>query len=319
MIRYLPHNRIDFDRWDSCIERSVNGLFYAYSWYLNMTAPGWGALVEDDYARVMPLPNRKKFGISYVFQPYFVQQLGVFGTGSLGSDVSLKFIKALPRHFRFVDYPMNTYNQLEVFEGFQVNQGITHHLDLIEPYERILARYTENTKRNLAKARKNGIFVTNTGSPEEIIRAFRQNRGRKLGSFSEKDYERLKHLIYSGMHRGMACLLSAYTARNSFCAGIVIFRSHHKAVLLFSGNTPEGLQAGAMFALINAFIKRESGTELVFDFEGSSDPQLARFYKGFGSKECVFLQIKMHRLPLMVLPLVKTYQRCRQIYRKGLL
>jgi len=318
MIKYLPHSQIDFDRWDASIERSVNGIFYAYSWYLNMVAPGWDALVEGDYAKVMPLPNRKQFGISYVFHPHFVQQLGVFSAGNIGAGVTEEFIKAIPQSFRFVDYPLNTYSQLKNTDGFLIKQGKTHHLDLIEPYEQILARYSENTRRNLAKARKNAIYVTHTGRPEEIILAFRQTRGRSLTSFSNQDYECLNRLIYAGMQRGMVSLLSAYNAMNSFCAGLVIFRSHRKAVLLFTGNTAEGLNTGAMFALIDAFFKKESGTELVFDFEGSSDPQLARFYKGFGSKECVFLQIQLNRLPCLILPLLKVYQHCRQIYRRGL-
>ncbi|HSV87264.1 MAG TPA: hypothetical protein VLH61_01325 [Bacteroidales bacterium] len=318
MIRYLAHNEIDFEKWDACIGQAINGLIYAYSWYLNMAAPGWDALVEGDYHAVMPLPNRRKFGISYVYHPCFVQQLGIFGSGNLSANVTKRFIDAIPRHIRNIDYPLNTYNQFESFDGFTVKRGITHHLDLIEPYEQIAARYSTNTRRNLAKAHRHGIYVAHTGRPEEIVGAFRQNRGRKLESFAAKDYERLKHLIYAGIHRGMVSLISAYNDKNSFCAGIVIFRSNRKAVLLFTGNTPEGLQSGAMFALIDDYIKKESGVDLVFDFEGSSDLQLARFYKGFGSKECVFLQIKFNRLPRLVWPFLKAYQSRRKVFWKGL-
>ena len=78
MIRYLRHNEIDREKWDACIAASENGLVYAYSWYLDVVHPEWEALVMDDYAAVMPLTGGRKFGVEYLFQPFFVQQLGAF-------------------------------------------------------------------------------------------------------------------------------------------------------------------------------------------------------------------------------------------------
>ena len=79
MIRYLTHNQIDTQRWDECIAQSPDGLVYAWSWYLDVVHPDWEALVEDDYGAVMPLTGNKKFGINYLFQPFFTQKFGVFG------------------------------------------------------------------------------------------------------------------------------------------------------------------------------------------------------------------------------------------------
>ena len=311
MIRYIEHKDIDFDKWDECIERALNGIFYAYSWYLDMTAPGWDALVEGDYVTVMPLPNRKKLGIRFVFQPFFVQQLGIFSTSSFSPDVTARFLKSVPRHFRFVDLNLNTFNRLDKQPGIRQEKGITHHLDLIEPYQQIAERYSSNTRRNLRKAEKQGVFVTAHGRPEELIQAFRENRGKGISAFSEKDYHILKHIIYVGLHKGMATLMSAYTGQNNFCGGIVFFRSHKKSVFLFSGATPLSRENGAMFLLADEYIRQNAGQDLVLDFEGSKDPDLARFYKGFGSKECVFLQIEMSRMPAIFRQALKCYRRFR--------
>ncbi|MBW6499005.1 MAG: hypothetical protein K0B09_11495 [Bacteroidales bacterium] len=312
MISYLENHQIDFEKWDDCIERSLNGIFYAYSWYLDMTAPGWAALVEGDYETVMPLPSRKKLGINYVYQPFFVQQLGIFSTKSLLPEVTMRLLNAIPRNYRFADLNLNTYNQANEEFGIKTANRITHHLDLIEPYEQIVQRYSTNTRRNIKKAEKAGVFVTSHGRPEEIIETFRNNRGRELKAFSEGDYKVLKHLIYSGMHRGMVTIMSAYTLENNFCAGIVFFQSHKKTVFLFSGSTPQARENGAMFMLVDAFIMEMAGKELVLDFEGSSDPQLARFYKGFGSKECVFLQIEINRMPFGLRQLAGLYRRLQK-------
>ncbi len=317
MIRYVPHNEVDFEKWDHCIDHSVNGIFYAYSWYLNMAAPGWDALVEGDYLSVMPLPKRVKFGIQYVFQPYFIQQLGVFSTRSISGEVVGRFIKAIPEKFRFVDYNLNTFNQLFPSALCEQKHKTTHHLDLIESYDAISHRYSTNTRRNIGKARKMGVFVTEHGSPDEIITAFRLNRGRRLRSFGKNDYQLLKRLIYSGLHRGFAKIFTAYSSRNSFCGGAVFFHSHNKSVLLFTASTVLSRENGAMFLIIDEYIRKMAGQKVVLDFEGSENPQLARFYKGFDSKECIFLQIKVNRMPWGIKTLSNLYLNWKNGKRKS--
>jgi len=316
MIRLLLHNEIDFKLWDNCIEQSPNGMIYAYSWYLNKVAPGWQALVEGNYQTVMPLPVKKKMGVTYVYQPFFVQQLGVFGMNSHQSDVCDRFVDEAIKRFRWIDYNLNTHNVLHRMTKFGSTMGVTHHLDLIEPYSQLRARYSENTRRNIAKANKKGVFVLKNGSPDEVIGAFRTHKGKALGVFGQQDFRLLSQLIFSAIQRGFAQVYSAYTDKNTFCGGIVLLQSHYKAVLIFSGSTAEAMENGAMFALIDDFIKQNAGSEYMLDFEGSTDVNLARFYKGFGSKECVFLRIKSNRLPPIAEMLLRTIRTVRKIFIK---
>ncbi|MDR4988781.1 MAG: GNAT family N-acetyltransferase [Bacteroidales bacterium] len=304
MIRYIPHSEIDFERWDQCIDKAVNGIFYAWSWYLDMCTESWDALVEDDYRAVMPLPVRKKMGIRYIYQPFFIQQLGVFSTYSLSENVTERFLAAIPHEFRYADFNMNTYNRLPEGHPAISGQGITHELDLIASYEELKKKYRENTRRNIRKAHKNKVFVTSHARPEDIIDAFRNNSKKFNIPFGEKDYVVLKHLIYAGMHKGMVSLKAAYSENNNFCAGIVFFHSHGKYVWLFSGATEEARKNGAMSLLVDAFLQEQAGREAVLDFEGSTNPDLARFYRGFGSEECVFLQIKFNRMPAVIRPFI---------------
>lgn len=311
MILYLTHNNIDFDKWDECIDKSPNGIIYASSWYLNMTSPGWGALVEGDYQSVMPLPARRKFGIWYIFQPTFVQQLGVFSTQSLSSEVIRNFIQAVPGHFKWVHYNLNTYNPLKVRKDEKFTDKVTCELDLIPSYEILRKGYSKNTARNIKKAEKNNLFITHHGQPETIIDAFRNNKGKQFNNLSENDYFLLKHLIYVGIHRGLVKIRCAYTGENNFCAGIIFFESKNKLIFMFSGITDQARNNGAMFLLVDDFIREHAGRDLVLDFEGSSDPNLARFYLGFGSKECVFLQIKINRMPPVLKSIFGLWEKLR--------
>ena len=316
MIRYLTHNEIDFEKWDQCIDSSMNGVFYAYSWYLDMCSSPWDALVEDNYRAVMPLPVRKKIGIKYIYQPFFIQQLGVFSSKSLTAAVTEQFLNSIPGDVRFMDYNLNTYNRLPDHHKAIKSKGVTYELDLILPYEQLRARYSENTKRNIKKAIKNDVFITGHARPEEIITAFRNNSHRYRVPFTENDYRVLKHLIYAGMHKGMVSIKAAYTENNDFCGGIVFYRSHKKAVWLFSGSTPEARDNGAMSLLVDAFIRENAGKELVLDFEGSTNPDLARFYRGFGSEECVFLQIEMNNMPSFAKSLLYSALYLKRFFRR---
>jgi hypothetical protein len=52
-----------------------------------------------------------------------------------------------------------------------------------------------------------------------------------------------------------------------------------------------------MFLLIDSFIREHAGQALTLDFEGSNDPNVARFYKSFGAAECNYYKITINRLP----------------------
>ena len=120
MIQYLTHNQINLNKWDATVAECGN--IYAYSWYLDIVRPGWDALVEDDYQSVMPLTGGKKFGVNYLFQPYFAQQLGVFSKQSLTPEKTEAFLKAIPSKYRFAEIRLNESNILsERFEGIVSN------------------------------------------------------------------------------------------------------------------------------------------------------------------------------------------------------
>jgi hypothetical protein len=55
-----------------------------------------------------------------------------------------------------------------------------------------------------------------------------------------------------------------------------------------------------MFFLIDKFIQEHAGEKIILDFEGSNLPGLARFYKGFGSDDFVYLQVRKNNLPKLV-------------------
>ena len=300
MIKYLLHTQIDKQKWDQCISNSFNGIIYAYSWYLDTVCTGWEALVENDYERVFPLTGRKKAGINYLFQPIFSQQLGVFSINKLNEDIIEEFIAKIPEKFLFAEINLNTFNKINS-NKHTAYPYLTHELDLIPSYEKIYFNYSENTKRNIKQAEKSDLSLTNNITAESIIHLFRKNKGKDIKTLNDKDFLVFQKLINICLLKKIAHIRGVLTNEKKLCAGAIFVETHKKVIFLFSATNNDAKASGAMSFLINAFIKENAQHNLTLDFEGSNNPNLARFYKSFGSKECNYYHYKKNNLPWLLL------------------
>jgi hypothetical protein len=299
MIRYLSHNEIDKKKWDACIDHSVNNLIYAYSWYLDIVCPNWKALIEDDYKSAMPLTTGKKYGVDYLYPPYFAQQLGIFSNEELTKEKVEEFLHAIPPHYKFLEIHLNTKNTFE-FSGYEVKKNTNIELDLNSSYETLRKKFSEDTKRNVKKSEKHQLSLKKNIPAFEIISIFRKNTGKKITNLTDKNYTVLLNLINTCIRKGVAQTWGAFTKENKLCAGVVWLIKGNRAIFLFSSTNAEAKKNGGMFFLIDQFIRQHAGKEMILDFEGSNLPGLARFYKGFGSWETVYLQIRKNNLPKLV-------------------
>src|SRR6185503_15114532 len=112
---------------------SPSGLIYAHSWYLDHMAENWDALVMGDYEAVMPLTWKRKFGFSYLYQPFLTAQLGVFSHGNRtvsNEELVNLFINMIPRHFRLIEINLNDQNEFNKDDKrFQSHANFTLNLD----------------------------------------------------------------------------------------------------------------------------------------------------------------------------------------------
>lgn len=298
MIRFVKHSEIDKFKWDACIKEAFNGNIYGWSWYLDVVHPGWNALIEDDYERIFPLTGNKKFGIGYLYQPFFTQQLGIFSKSILNPEIVHRFLKEIPDQYQYIDIKLNSHNKSDN-EAFKTIRHINHELDLINTHDRIYKKYATNTKRNLKKALDSGLTIGKNCKAEDIIAIFRKNRGRTISNWNDLEYARLLKLIYTAIFRGQAMIYGVYTSQKELCAGAIFMRSHNKIVFLFSGTNKTAKETHALTFLIDSVIKEFAPSQFILDFEGSDNEGLARFYKGFGSKQTDYPGIVINRLPFL--------------------
>ena len=307
MINYLEHNAIDKPKWDALIAECGN--IYAFSWYLDIVHPGWEALVEDDYQSVMPLTGGKKFGVNYLFQPFFVQQLGVFSKSPMTAETTEAFLKAIPSKYRFAEIRFNEGNTFaEGAEGVEYHRNVL--LDLNQEYNAIRSNYHQNTKRNLAKAESNNLQLVETVIPYHVVALFRDNRGALLDKWGDAEYDVLTHLAKVAQKRNAAFMLgvSEKGVGQLLCAAIFM-KTKDRITFLFSGLTEEGKQRQAMTYLLDQVIQKHSCQPITFDFEGSDDDNLARFYLGFGGKESKYPSYCFNRLSPIGKALLKLWKK----------
>jgi hypothetical protein len=295
-IQYLKYNEIDKVKWDRCISNSFNGIIYAFSWYLDIVCDNWEALVQGDYIRVMPLTKNEKYRISYLYQPFFTQQLGVFSTQKLDQTVVAQFIKAIPSHFRYIDINLNSYNITHSLTC-PINMRSTYQLDLIQTYDKIMGGYNSNVKRNLKKTVENKIIINHSVTPNEMVNLVKDNLGGKISSFTDTSISLMRNILSVSILHRFGQIIGAYTKDNTLCAGACFINSHNKSIYLLSASSETGKEERAMFGIIDYYIKLNAEKNLILDFEGSDVPGIARFYSSFGAIETKYPNIKINRLP----------------------
>ncbi|MBO4574037.1 MAG: GNAT family N-acetyltransferase [Bacteroidales bacterium] len=297
MIRYLTHNQIDKSLWDECVEQSPDGLVYVWSWYLDAVHPGWEALVEDDYKAVMPLTSGNKFCVNYLFQPFFTQKFGVFGKTEVTEEKIEQFFEAIPGKFKFAEFRINnSYETHRTYTTYTTENHRNIELSLNQNYFVLAENYHSNTKRNLAKAKKQGLMIVENAKPSAIIELFRKNRGKEIKHWGDKEYNRLLSLVEAAKNHSACFVLGVQNPDNQLIAGAFFMISHHKIVFLFSGTDEANKELHGLTFLLDYVIEKYSGTDFTLDFEGSDNDGLARFYKGFGGEEKYYRELKFNKL-----------------------
>jgi lipid II:glycine glycyltransferase (peptidoglycan interpeptide bridge formation enzyme) len=257
--------------------------------------PNWEALIENDYERVMPLTPSKKFGISYMFQPFFVQQLGVYSQSVLNAEDVERFVMAIPNKYKIVRYRLNEFNKVDYESGiYEPHRNVE--LDLIYNYQSLFNNYNNNTKRNLIKANSAGLTIDKGVKPETIIKLFAENRGKDVEHWKKKEYKRLLDLVDTAIYHECCFVCGVNDIEGNTIAGGVFMCSHDRIIFLFSGSDETHRNKHALTFLLDNMIKEFSESKYIFDFEGSDSDGLARFYKGFGGKEVFYPEVKYNNL-----------------------
>ena len=289
-IQHLRHNQIDRTRWDATVSRALCDLPYAYSWYLDVVCPEWEALVSDDYAYVMPLPVKQKWGIRYLIHPIWVQQLGIYSVSAITAEIYAAFRRRIP-------YLMYDFNINYLDYAVAANKAKSQKTNLIIPHSKdidpIRKQYSTNTRRNIAKAHKCGLEIREASIDQFVALWQSENH-----SMSCDRHATIRPLLEAAKINNEVVnfqLFGVYR-EGHLVASLFGIQTRSRFIYLIPVSNREGKECCAMFLLVDHILETICCPQgLTFDCEGSMIEGVARFYRGFGAVEQPYASISRCR------------------------
>lgn len=277
-IKYLDRPEIDIEKWDRAVAGAANSLIYAHSVYLDTMAKNWSALVWNDYEVIMPLTWNRKFGISYLYQPAFTAQLGIFFGKNLGPVIIDKFLETAKSKFRFCEIHLNFSHPMG---GLRTHANYI--LDLDRTYESIRSGYKKRLLENLQESSSFQLLYGKNEDYENSINLFRHEYGNRLSGTRQMDYQRFENLCHRLLEKKMIFSREARNESGKLMNSSIFLEDEHRIYNILSVTPAEGRKTRAHFFLLDQLIREFSSRKLVLDFEGSENPGIAEFYRKFGS------------------------------------
>ncbi|MGN6530902.1 MAG: GNAT family N-acetyltransferase [Ginsengibacter sp.] len=305
-ICYLKHADIDKEKWDKCIADSVNALIYPCSYYLDIMSKNWDALIifreppyADDYLAVMPLTWNKKFGISYLRQPAFTQQLGIFGDMIFDEKITDSFIRKALEIFPFAEINLNYANDYKNIQTKKCN--------LILPLNRSFIEIKKTFRKDFVnKIRGNNLIYQPSDEIEKAVQLFKDNYHHKL-KIPPNAYHDWLQLCTHLQCRDQVLVRKVYSAKGQLLSMAMFLKDKRRIYYVMSTTLPAGRKQQSNYFLLYHVIKEFAGQDLIFDFEGSDIPSIKLFFSKFGSVEQPYPFVKINNLSFLKKWLKKGY------------
>jgi len=296
MIRHLRHSEIDKAQWDALLAQCADRLWYMQSWVLDLCCPNWEALVDLDERAIMPLLFRRKYGVDYLYQPYALQQQGVFAAVP-GDATTRSFLDAVPKRFRYWDIHVNAQMSVHASGDLHVSANENQQMRLDADLHSLRAGYSQGHRRNLRKCGERPPEITERITGSEFVALFQRTTAARFSNVPEGGLQLLEHLLTEGRRRGQCSILGVRGDHGPIAAACFM-EWEGRSIVLKTANDEEGTACQAMFHILDHYIADHAGSGLLLDFAGSNTASVARFNQGFGAQSTVYLRLKRNRLPL---------------------
>lgn len=274
MIKYIKRKDLDVTKYDECIESSLQCRVYAFSWYLDIVADNWDVLVLNNYEAVMPIPWNSKFGLKYISQPFFCQQLNIYSLEVLKVEVLKDFFNHIPKWFLLIDINL----------GFKIDNPILKKqnftLSISTEYAFLYQNYRKDRKKSLRKAAQGNLKYEDYDSKEKLIHLYKDVFDYL--NMPEKYFNTINKVMEYCLAKNIGFTRNIVLNEELLCSGFFL-KHNYRIYYLFAASSKKGKQYGATTYLLDSVIKEYSETNYILDFEGSSIPSIASFYKSFGS------------------------------------
>jgi len=292
----------DYNLWNEFVDASPQGTIFAKSWYLDA--------LNIDYKILAVLKNNSieagivltKNEINLYSNPMFAKYLGIMYAPFEGDYYNIeskeyKYAQLLAEKLEKINsfdyyFHPNFKNHIPLhWHNFIAQVRYTYIIDNKEPLEQIYNNFQNKIiKKNIKYAQKNGVEVKRDVDFEIFWDLVNKTYIRQ-GSKAPFSKDRIKKYIIELKRRGVFESFGAFESdgRCSCVCGIVY--DNRSSYLLFNGIDTDIMTRGANALMIWESIKFFHDICEFYDFEGSMLPGAEPFFRKFGGKRVIYMNI----------------------------
>lgn len=283
MIQIIHRDKISEARWNALLDTYQHSSPYAELFYLDAVCNRWSALVFDDYRAVLPFCWNKKWGVRYIYQPAFLQQMMYVGPQT-DAETNDKIRMILYAFADFIDLKVN----LPISE----HQRQNYELLLDADYETLSKNYSTQTKRNL---KNKSIEIQVSEDLDDFIVFYHLHTIPKIEDW-KTDFSAIQKQLLLQLKANHHLLILKAVAQGEVVSQLAIVKTDRRFILLMNTTSEEGRKHQGISVMIDHLIRTYAGSGMILDFEGSQIEKIAYFNKGFGAENHPYCHLKSNRL-----------------------
>lgn len=282
----------------------MNNSLFETNWWLDAVAPGsWDSVtVERDGKSVARLPfviQKGRFQTAITMPP-LTQTLGPWFQEAEGKyanrlaktkDLTQELIAALPAHDNFyMRFHHSFTNWLPFYwDGFTQTTRYTYTFDDISSAEKLWDGFQKNIRTDIKKA-ESQLTVTEEINTEKFFALLQKtyNRQNRAAPDIQTHINRIARAAQD--NNALLMLFAGDKDGNAHAAGIFVY-DERCAYYLLGGADPEHRNSGAQSLLIWEALQRLANKTQSFDFEGSMNRDIERFFRAFGAVQTPYFEI----------------------------
>ncbi len=278
---------------------------FLQDWWLDVVCPAWDAAIVyngDAVAGVWPYNAEQKAGVSIIRTPLLTPYIGpyIFFPHDLKEskkdnfeyEATAALLEKLPaaKVWNIALWPGSRQVGLFTRAGLNVQPRQTFLMPLQEEEANIFSRLNEDYRRNIRKAEKD-IQVTEEPENMHILASYLKSTLRRKEVNMHYSTQLMQQLFDVCRAHNAGTL---WTARRGTEIQAVLWHvwDKEKAYYLAGSRNPAVKDSRAMTALIwHAIKEANKAGKKTFDFEGSMDAGVEKFFRNFGAERELYLVV----------------------------
>lgn len=283
-------------------EKSIP-LFLSFDW-LNTVAKGhWDVAMEkrgEEIIAFLPYIINRRKGLTFIELPPLTPYGGIWirypegqkysSSLTYDKDVFLNLIKQLPAFDSFTQkFHPSIKNWMPFYwTGFSQTTWYTYILTDLSLKEKIFEGFRDNVRREIRKAEKN--ISVSPSTDISILYNLKLTACKSKGTIINTSEKKLSDIFQFCQSRNCGELLVAKDGTQIHSAALFVW-DQSSSYYLYGASDPAYKTSGSMSLLLWMAIQRSASRVKEFNFEGSMNEDIERFFRSFGGVQTPYMII----------------------------